>query len=198
MKKLLCLLPVIALLIYSCSGGSGKKLLVITSGKFTVDQKTINLEPGNQHNEQELKFTDKDKVTIAVKTSEGEKTYEISEDGSWLLNLKKDTVIGSLVNYGNTGTPGSITAEELNRIIDSTRQLMAGTNASFEKKSFFLPPNSIQKISNSSNAVLLSPYKLIPGTLEVGPDGKAPEYYKFFTNSQKREALEEMLQRLTK
>lgn len=201
MKKIIALLPIVAIVLFSCSGGSagsGKKLQIISSGKFTVDKTTINFEPGNQHNEQEITFPDKDKVTITVKSSEGDKTYDITEDGTWLLNLKKDTVVGSIVNYGSSGTPTSIDADELNRMIDSTRQLMAGTNTSFEKKNYNLPPNTIRKISNSQTAILRSPYKLIPATVEVDKDGKSFEVYKFFTNTQKREALEEMIKRISK
>lgn len=201
MKKLIALLPIAAIVLFACSGGStggGKKLLVISSGKFTVDKTTINFEPGNQHNEQEINFPDKDKVTITVKSADGDKTYEITEDGSWLLNLKRDTVVGSIVNYGNSGTPASIDADELNRLIDSTQQLMVGTNVSFEKKNYFLPPNTIRKISNSQSAMMRSPYKLIPATVEVDEKGNSIEVYKFFTNTQKREALDEMMKRLTK
>lgn len=200
MKKIIGLLPVIAVVLFACSGGTkgGKKLLVISSGKFTVDKTQINFEPGNQHNEQELTFPGSEKVTITVKAADGDKTFDIPEDGTWLLNLKKDTVIGSIVNYGNSDKPKSIDADELNRIIDSTRQLMAGTNTSFEKKNYFLPPNTILKISNSPSAVLLSPYKLIPATIELDENGKSKEYYKFFTNAQKREALEDMIKRISK
>jgi lipopolysaccharide export LptBFGC system permease protein LptF len=200
MKKLIAFLPLIALLLNACSDGAdgGKKLVVISSGKFTTDKYTIAFEPGNQHNEQELIFKEKEKITILVKSADGEKSYDLPEDGTWLLNLKKDTVVGGLVNYGDKGTPGSISAEELNRIIDSTKQLMVGENTSFEKKNFNIPPNTIKKISNDIRAIILSPYKLIPSKIELDKDGKAPEYYKFFTNSQKREALDEMLKRLTK
>jgi len=200
MKKLIALLPLIALLLNACSGGAdgGKKLVVISSGKFTADKNTITFEPGNQHNEQELIFKEKEKVTITVKSSDGEKTFDMPEDGTWLLNLKKDTVVGGLVNYGDKGTPASISSDELNRIIDSTKQLMVGENTSSEKKNFNLPPNTIKKISSDLGAIILSPYKLIPYKIELDKDGNAPEYYKFFTNTQKREALDEMLKRLTK
>jgi lipopolysaccharide export LptBFGC system permease protein LptF len=200
MKKLIVLLPIIALLLNACSDGAdgGKKLMVISSGKFTIDKTIITFEPGNQHNEQELIFKEKEKVTITVKSTDGEKTFDMTEDGTWLLNLKKDTVVGGLVNYGDKGTPASISSEELNRIIDSTKQLMVGENTSFEKKNFNLPPYTIKKISNDLGATILSPYKLIPGKIELDKDGKAPEFYKFFTNTQKREALDEMLKRLTK
>jgi len=203
MKKLITLLPIIALLLNACSGGAGsadggKKLVVISSGKFTADKNIITFEPGNQHNEQDLIFDEKEKVTITVKSSEGEKTFDLPENGTWLLNLKKDTVVGGLVNYGDKGTPASISAEELNRIIDSTKELMLGTNTSFEKKNFNIPPNTVKKISNDLKAIVLSPYKLIPAKIELDKDGNAPEYYKFFTNTQKREALDEMMKRLTK
>jgi hypothetical protein len=75
MKKIIGLLPLIALVLNACSGGAGggKKLMVISSGKFTVDKNVISFEPGNQHNEQELMFAENEKVTITVKSTDGEK-----------------------------------------------------------------------------------------------------------------------------
>jgi len=71
-----------------------------------------------------------------------------------------------------------------------------GENASDEKKTFFLPPNAIKKISTNVNAQLLSPFKNIPYEVTADENGNAPEMYKFFTNKQKREALKELIDRL--
>lgn len=184
------------------SGGDGgsKKVVVFSSGKMELDatnKTTINFEPGNRHQELEIPITVNDKK-ITVKSSAGEKTYDVPEGGLYLLNLKADTVIGSLVNFGASQQRTNIGADELQFLIDSTQKLMTGENASDAKKTYFLTPGSVKKISTNINAVLLSPYKNIP--YEVTPDekGNAPEYYKFFTNSQKREALKELIDRLSK
>src|SRR5215471_2185780 len=184
------------------SGGGGKKLSVMSSGKISVnpqDNKTIDFEPSNQHNEMELNFSDNAKVTITVKTAGGgTATYDMPDNGAYVLNLKSDTMIGNLVNYGNVGRPSSISSEQVQHMIDSTQDLLLGKNANDEKKTFWLVPNTIKKISPNSNAKILSPYKLIPYEVELDKEGKAPETYKFFTNKQKREDLDELLKRLRK
>lgn len=181
-------------------GGGGKKVVVFSSGKMQHDaatnNTTINFEPGNRHEELEITLTGSDKA-ITVKTSAGDKTYDIADGGLYLINLKADTIIGSIVNFGGKQRT-NIGSEELDYLIDSTKKLMTGEGASDAKKTYFLPPNSVKKISTNLSATVLSPYKNIP--YEVTPDekGNAPEFYKFFTNSQKRETLKDLIDRLSK
>ncbi|MFT3825898.1 MAG: hypothetical protein QM731_18405 [Chitinophagaceae bacterium] len=201
--KLLSLLTVLGatLLFAACSGGPNKKVVVMSSGKIQVDPqdpKTINFTPGTQHNEQELTFSGSDKVTITVKSSDGTKTYDLPDQGLYLLNLKNDTLLGNLVNFGQSGMPASISTEQLEHIIDSTKQFISGQNASDEKKTYFVIPGSVKKLSVNTSGSVLNPYKAIPYTVEVDKDGKAPEIYKFFTVAQKRESLDEMIKRMTK
>lgn len=190
------------ILFASCSSKGGKKLVVWSSGKINADaqdNKTISLDPGNQHNELELTYPGADKVTVTVKTNGGgTATYDMTDNGVYVLNLKSDTVVGSLVNYGAAGRPSSISGDQLQHMIDSTKDLLAGKNASDEKKTYWIVPNSIKKVSANEDAKLLSPYKLIPYQVELDKDGKAPETYKFFTNAQKREDLNDLLKRLAK
>ena len=196
MKNLLaCLFCVVTFIFMSCSGGGQKKVTVYSSGTIKVNDKTIELEPGTRHNEQDLIFTD-DKVTLTVKTAgAGDKTFDITENGVYLLNLQVDTLIGSLVNYGASAERSRITAEQVEKIIDSTQQLMLGKNANPANKTFFIPPSTIQKISSENNARLVSSFKGIPYKVEADADGKIPEVYKFFTNKQKRETLTELFQK---
>ncbi len=192
----------IALLAACSSGGNnGKKLVVMSSGKLQTESPastTIKFEPGNQHNEMELNFKGGEKVTVTVKSSAGDQTFDLPDNGTYLLNLKSDTLIGSLVNFGSSGMPTTISTEQLQHIIDSTQQLIMGQNASDEKKTYFIKPSSIKKISANLGARLIGPYNAIPYKVEADKDGKAPEIYKFFTNKQKREALNELIQRMNK
>lgn len=188
-------------LINACSsGGNAKKVVVMSSGKMNIDSKnpgTINFEPGGQHNELEIQLSEADK-SVTVKSGGSDKVYDVPENGLYLLNLKSDTMIGNLVNLGSTGRAAHITADQLQHIIDSTLDLMHGIGASDEKKTYFLVPNSIKKITPNTNAQLLSPYKLIPNKVEVDEKGNPPEMYKFFTNPQKRESVDDLLKRLKK
>jgi hypothetical protein len=183
----------------ACSPGVEKKVKVMSSGKIQVDEatKTITLTPGNQHNEAEFTLTEKDKA-ITVKSPEGDNSFEVPEAGLYILNLKTDTLIGNLVNFGNGGSPTSISTEQLEHIIDSTQQLINGQNASDEKKTYFIVPKTIKKLTTNLNAQLINPYKNIPYKVEADKDGKAPEIYKFFTAMQKRESLNELIERMKK
>jgi len=191
---------VCSLFIVSCSSKHGKKVFVMSSGKFTVDesQKNITQEPSNSYNEQELTYNTADKVSITVKTPDGSKTYEVPDDGSYVLNLKVDTITGGIVNYGTAGRPTSMSAEQYDHLVDSTQQLIDGKNANDAKKTYFIVPSSIKKISTGTSVIVVGPYKGIPYSLQQDENGKTPEVYKFFTNKQQRESLDDLRKRMTK
>ena len=186
---------VVVAVLTSCSGSSGKKVLIMSSGKLTIDaqdQKNIKLEPGTQHNEKEIILTG-DKETLNVQTPDGNKTYEVNEPGSYLLNLKRDTLVGGMVKYGASARTSSLTGEDVDNIIDSTQKLIQGQNVSDESKTYFIVPFTKKKISASSDAKIVGPYNGIPGAVDAGSSGKMPEIYKLFTNKDKRESLETLI-----
>src|SRR5688572_25882811 len=93
----LAIVVLVISLFTACSGGGGsaKKVLVMATGKLTVnetDPKNIQIEPGTRHNEQEIGFDGSDKVTITVKSPQGDKTYDLEGTGHYILNLKGDTL----------------------------------------------------------------------------------------------------------
>ena len=188
----------IATFMAGCSGGGEKRVVVVASGKLTVTDKTIKLEPSLTHNEQEV-ILKGDKISLTVQgLPGGDKNFDLSDNGSYLLNLQTDTLIGGIVNYGTSGMPSFITAEALDHIIDSTNQLMAGTNTNDAKGPFFLPPSTIKRISAKSNAKIVGSFKGIPYSIEADNTGSIPEVYKFFTNKQKRETLNDLIQQRAK
>ena len=190
-------IALVAVFATACSSSPEKKIVVMSSGKIKVDPntKTVTLEPGTQHNEAEIVLSDKDKG-VTVKSPAGEQTFEAPENGLYLLNLKTDTLIGNIVNFGNGGMPASISNEQLEHMIDSTRQLINGLNASDANKTYFLQPQSIKRITANLNAQLINPYNGIPYQVQADQEGHMPEIYKFFTAKQKRESLEELIQRI--
>ncbi|MEO5683360.1 MAG: hypothetical protein ABIQ88_12005 [Chitinophagaceae bacterium] len=204
MKKLsLFTVSCVALAFAACSGGgnaasSEKKVVIMASGQLTVTDKTVKLEPSLRHNEQEVIFTD-DKLTLTVQSTAGtNKTFDLTENGVYLLNLQTDTLIGGLVNYGSLGMPGSITAEEMDHIIDSTQQLMQGLNANDAKSTFFILPFNIKKISAKSNTKVVGSFKGIPYKNEADNNGNLPDVIKFFSVKQKRETLKDLLEQRAK
>jgi hypothetical protein len=177
----------------ACSGANHeKRIVVMASGKLTVTDKLIELEPSFSHNEQELIFKD-DKLTITVKSTAGlNKTFDLTENGVYVLNLQTDTLTGGTVNYGASGRPGSITAEQRDHIIDSTQQLLLGKNVSDANGTYFLPPFTIKKVSAKMNTKIIGSFKGIPYSNSPDDSGSVPDVIKFSTNKEKRETLKEL------
>ncbi|HEY0677793.1 MAG TPA: hypothetical protein VGD17_05885 [Chitinophagaceae bacterium] len=193
-------LAIICLAIFvlaACSSNHMKKVVIMANGKMTMDEskQKIKLDPGNTHTEQEIEFNSGDKITLNIESPDGVKTFDLAEDGIYLLNLKVDTLVGGIVNYSAAERTTAISGEQLERMIDSTRQLIEGKNTSDEKKTYFIIPWNIKKISTNASVKIIGPYKGIPYKVEVDDSGKATEIYKFFTNKQKRETLNDLLKR---
>ncbi|HYE54355.1 MAG TPA: hypothetical protein VD996_05910, partial [Chitinophagaceae bacterium] len=156
----------------------------------------ITLAPGNTHTEEELIFPTGDKVTLEVSGGgNGVRSFDVTENGVYVLNLKTDTVVGGMVNYSSGERTTTISGADLERMIDSTQQLIEGRNVSDEKKTYFIIPWSIKKVSTENSAKIIGPYKNIPYKVEAGENGKPVETYKFFTNKQKRETLDDLRKR---
>ena len=201
MKKLFIItVYVVTLGFIACSGGSNneKKIVIMASGKITVTDKTIKLDPSLTHNEQEVIFKD-DKLTLTVQSTAGtNKTFDLTDNGTYLLNLQTDTLIGGIVNYGSVGMPGSISAEEMDHIIDSTQQLMQGLNTNDAKGPFYILPFNIKKISAKGNTKVVGSFKGIPYKNDVDSDGNMPDVIKFFSVKQKRETLKDLMEQRAK
>jgi hypothetical protein len=101
-----------------------------------------------------------------------------------------------MVNYSASGRAGSMSREQLDHMIDSTQQLIEGRNVSYDKKNYFIVPGNIGKITANTTARIVGPYKGIPYKVDVDDAGKPLEVYKFFTNKQQRESLNDLLQRM--
>lgn len=186
------------ILLSACSSSHEKKVVVMANGKMTMDEskQKIKLEPSNTHTEEELVFNTGDKITLSVEGADGVKTFDVTDDGVYLLNLKIDTLTGGAVNYSAEGRSGSMSREQLDRMIDSTQKLIVGEEVSDAKKNYFIIPWNIKKITATSTARIIGPYKGIPYKIEVDASGKPTEVYKFFTNKQQRESLNNLLERM--
>ncbi len=191
----------IALFCMACTGAANKnekRIIIMASGKITVTDKTVEVAPSLTHNEQPVVFTE-DKMTLTVKSTAGtSKTFDLTENGVYLLNLQTDTLIGGIVNYGSVGMPGSISAEEMDHIIDSTQKLMQGLNADDAKGPFFITPFNLKKISAKSNTKVVGSFKGIPYKNEADSEGNLPDVIKFFSVKQKRETLKDLMEQRAK
>ncbi|KIC94773.1 hypothetical protein [Flavihumibacter solisilvae] len=186
MKKILIAAAAVAAFA-ACSTPPQKKVVVMSSGKMVVTGDAIKLEPGTQHNEETITVNG-DKIT--VNSPSGAKEYPVTEPGSWLLNLKNDTLIGSYQSFGEAGSrEGRISQEQMQERMDSLSQLMTGSNVSAAKRNYFLAPGDFKKITSAENAIIVGPFKGMPASLEPDKNGQVPEVYKFITNKDARETL---------
>jgi hypothetical protein len=173
-----------------------KKVVIMSSGQLTVDNKNIKVESGTQHNEQTVSFNGDGKVVLNIQTPDGTDTVEIADNGLYVLNLKlQDTLVGGLVSYGASSTRTRVSDDELSHLIDSTRRLILGMGASDENKTYFIVPNTAKKISADLSSIVVGPFEGIPYELDK-KNGKIPEVYKLYTNKQQRESLLDLFRRM--
>lgn len=191
MKKIFFALTPVLFVFFSCSSGGGKKVLVMASGKVQVNGNVITLEPGSTHNEVSVE-PDGDSIQVVAPT--GTTGYSVKENGLFLLNLKKDTLVGS---YQRTGTDNSqqvISQDDLFNRVDSLNALMAGTNVSEGARNFNIPPFKMSRISGNTNAQIVGPFRKLPGSFDPS---KEHEVYKFYTNKEVVEIVENVKKMLS-
>lgn len=174
-------------LLSACGNSSKKKVVVMASGKIEVKGDQVKFEPGTQHNEADVVLSGNE---IMIDIPGGKKGFSVTEPGVYVLNLQKDTLIGSIQRYGETNE-GKISQETLMARMDSLKNLMVGTGVTAEKKNYFIPPMQIQKITTDQNAIIRGAFRGIPASIEP-IDGKVPEVYKFITNKDARETLDRL------
>jgi hypothetical protein len=186
MKKSSFLLLSALFFLGACSSHQ-KKVLLYADSKIQVDesQKNIKVEDGTTQVEQELNFNSGDPVVLNISGPGGNYTLEIKEDGLFLANLKKDTVVGSMQHTGESRHT-RITQQELQSQLDSLNKLVKGENISAAAKNYFIPPHQVVKISNLTNAKIFGPYQPVPSAFDAS---SVPEIYKFYSLSEEKEII---------
>jgi hypothetical protein len=191
MKRIFVVLTSLVMLSACAGGGIEKKVLIMGRGDIVVAENTVNMTKGTGYAEKEVTINEKGPVTWTVETASGKQTINLPEEkGYYILNLKTDTVVGSVQLIGKDLTnTRTITQEELKLKIDSLVKLTVGTNVNFTSN-FFVIPNQVLKVSANTDARVFGPFKKIPSQLDAGPDDKEPEIYKFYTNTELRELIQ--------
>ena len=188
MKKIIAALSM-GLILAAC-GGTKVKVIVYANGTPTADGSTVNLKSGSGHSVLEMFPPDK---TITVKTGEGDpKTFNLDGDGLYILNLKKDTLIGSYQAVGTEVKQEVISQESLQHRIDSLKQLMAGANVSEKNRNYCIAPNQIAKISPNMEAQVVGPFLKMPASFAGDV-----EVYKFYTNKEAQENIDRLQKMVT-
>jgi len=178
-------LLIVVLLIAGC-GSKGKKLVVMSSGALQQAGTTITIEPGTTHNELTQDYPS-GTTTISIKGFPAASSAEFSESGLYLLNLKSDTLVGSIQRFGESEGTVKVSQEDLKKKVDSLQQLIVGQNISAANKNFYILPGKVQLISANTDARIYGPYVKTPSSVENGA-----EVYKFYTNKQMRETVDKL------
>lgn len=188
MKKTFAILLLSASIV-GCGKEATKKILVLGRGELTANGTSVVMKDGAGHIEK-LMEVDKNVNELSVDVGSGAKSIKVpTEEGYFVLNLKKDTIISSKQDLGaDLNRNAVISQESLQGMIDSMQQLVAGANLQ-EGKTVLIAPQEVKKITSKSTAQVFGPFTGIPSSIDADADGKAPELYKLFTNTQLRERI---------
>ena len=180
---------VFALVLFSSCSGGLKRIYVMSKGPAQYDEaaKTISAKDGNGHDEKILNISSAE-VALKLNGPTGEASINLKENGLYILNIKNDTIIGSLQNYVSTKQQKDMMSQdELKVKIDSLQQLVAAKNVSTANHNFFILPNQAVKITDNLDAIIVGPFHQMTTAEKV--DGKAPEVYRFYSIREIRETI---------
>lgn len=185
-------MPVV--LLAACSGGPSKKVLVMSRGDIDANGTSITVKDGTGYAEKELTLSGSGKTTLNITGAPGGNlNIDVPEAGYYVLNLRTDTIVGSMQQLGkDLSSNRMISQEELKVKIDSLNQLVHGQNVSAANHNYIVTANQLVKISANTNARVFGPFHKIPSTIEPAPDGKEPELYKFYTNNEMRDLIKNL------
>ncbi len=188
-------LPLIAfaaiLVFTACQPKVKKQVMVISKGDIIAEGENITIKGSSGSVDKTIDLTDE--TALQVNSPSGKNSINVpEEEGFYILNLRQDTLVGSQQNVGSDLGGRTITQEELKVKIDSLIKLTTGANISAQNHNYLILPNQIIKVSSDKDAKVFGPFTKIPGSFEVDKNGKAPEIYKFYTNTEVRELIEKL------
>lgn len=190
--KLLFIIGACSLLL-ACSTKTSKKVIVYAKGSATVNDKTqtIDTKDGAGQDEKTLTFSKSEAITLHLNTPQGSNDVAIVQDGLYILNAKKDTLVGGFVHFVDPSAKKNITTqEELKASIDSLEMLVVGKNVSEKNKTFMIMPHAAVKISDNLAAEVVGPFHKVTSLEKV--DGKIPDVYKVYTTKEMRETIDKL------
>lgn len=191
MKKLSFIAVCSIVISIGCSTNTEtRKVMIVGRGKITAKDNKVSMTDGSGYTEETVDINEDKAVTWNVTTPSGATTVDIpGGSGFYVLNLKTDTLVGSQQNLGSDLNGRTMTQEELKSKIDSLQKLTTGANVSPGGNNFIVLPNQLIKISGNSNAKVFGPFNKIPASIDTEKNGKAPEVYKFYTNTEMRDLI---------
>jgi hypothetical protein len=198
MKITLRLVLLSSVLFAACSSHTKKAIVYANTDADINDQtKTITQKDNEGHLDKEVQFNTGDKVVIKVVQKDGSNaSVELPDDGYYIINVKaKDTIVGGYQKYSSPQEANRVMSqEELKHNIDSLRQMILGQNTNPANRTYFIPPNTAQKITANTDATIVGPYHRMTSVEKQGD--KEPEVYRFYSVKEVRETVDK-LQKLT-
>ena len=187
MKKL-CLIAFAGFVsLTACKTEIKKKVMIIGKGDISAEGANITLKGSSGSSDKTIDLGDE--TALQVNSPSGKTSVTVpDEPGFYILNLRADTIVGSRQNVGSDLGGRTITQEELKVKIDSLTQLTTGANVK-AGRSYLILPNQLIKITDNTGARVFGPFNKIPGSLDADENGKEPELYKFYTNTEMRELI---------
>lgn len=179
------------LLLVSCKSHK-KKVLVYANSTIVADaeQKHFTVKAGTTHVEQEFIYSTGDPIDIDVTGPSGDQKFEVKEDGEFLLNVSKDTVVGAMQHVGENAAT-EVTQVQLKAHIDSLTKLVMNQNVSSKGKNYFIAPGQMARITEFPDAKIWGPFTTIPGSFDAA---SVPEVYKFYNVPEVREIIAKLTQ----
>lgn len=183
-------IALVASLLVACNQPITKKVVIMGRGKLAVQGNEITLKEGSGYAEETVEVKEKKSVAWNINTPSGTTTVNVPEEpGTYVLNLKTDTIVGSQQIMGQDLGGRTMSQEELKVKIDSLGKLTTGSNVLAGGHNYFIVPNELKKISSSLEARIFGPYTKIPSAIEADKKGNTPEIYKFYTNAEVRDLI---------
>ncbi|MBA4140503.1 MAG: hypothetical protein H0X70_08365 [Segetibacter sp.] len=175
------------IILTACKTEVKKKVMILGKGDISAEGGNITLKGSSGSSDKTIDLGDE--TALQVTSPAGKNSITVpNEDGFYILNLRTDTIVGSQQNLGSDLGGRTITQEELKVKIDSLTQLTTGANVK-AGRSYLILPNQLIKITDNKGAKVFGPFTKIPGSLDADEKGKAPELYKFYTNTEMRELI---------
>lgn len=183
----------IVVIFSGCQPEVSRTVVVMGRGKIIVGENKVEVKDGTGYAEEKVNLEGSQPLEWQITTPLEKRTIKIpTEKGVYILNLKTDTIIGSLqLLGGDLSSNHTITQEELKIKIDSLTALTKGENVQVGGRNYFILPGQFIKVSSNIHAKIFGPFTLIPSTMDA--EEGAPEIYKFYTNTEMRQLIEKFI-----
>ncbi|AYD48482.1 hypothetical protein [Arachidicoccus soli] len=192
MKKILLAILPLAILA-SCGSKQERKVLVVANGTITVQGNNINIgdtSAGASNFEMDIK--DVTNKNLNVNNNGVKSSIPISSEGGYyILNLNNKDIYGSQLLEGRDyNNKNDLNLDEQKAMIDSLKQVLAGTNISAANKNYLIKPGQLIELSNDlEHTQVFAPFEPL-SDINQPKDGKPVVLFKFYSKDELQSRLQ--------